>query len=262
MQKAWKEFILNLKEKRITSIAGSWVYFFLMALIPLTCLLFIAFKLLGLNIGERLAQSISLDFEQFGNDLIVTAGELTKGITIFFALSIIFSGSNLFSRMLSDGEFIYGIKRRQKNNLLTRLFSIGALAVLFLLFLGSAFVFTFHEHLINSLKFNNGLFFTFILVLFIIVVGYIVAILFNLFISPIKTSGQGIMLGSLLALGIVVLDTVGFILYMRYFKSISTPYGALSSLIIFLVWTYILMLGLLMGVNLNVCVMKLKKTDC
>lgn len=261
MQKTWKEFFLNFKEKRLTSIAGSWVYFFLMALIPLTCLLFIAFRVFGLNIGEKLAENLILEIEQFGSDLISTAGELSRGITIFFAISIIFSGSNLFAKMLSDGEFIYEKKRKQKNSLLKRLFSIGALAVLFLLFLASALVFTFHEYLINSLKFENGLLFTVIIVLLVILFGYLVSILFNLFISPIKVKVNSVLLGSLLSLGIVVLDTVGFIVYMRYFKSFSALYGALSSLIIFLVWTYILMLGLLMGINLNASLIKTRITE-
>jgi membrane protein len=46
--------------------------------------------------------------------------------------------------------------------------------------------------------------------------------------------------------------TVGFFIYINYFANFTEIYGAISAVVIFLMWLYIIMKGLISGMNLNV----------
>ena len=81
--------------------------------------------------------------------------------------------------------------------------------------------------------------------------GYGIIITLNTFICPKRVKITTHLLGSLISLCIMVLGTIGFIVYLRYFASYNLFYGSLASIIIFLLWAYILMLGLAIGVIIN-----------
>jgi membrane protein len=49
----------------------------------------------------------------------------------------------------------------------------------------------------------------------------------------------------------MVLGTIGFTVYLRFFSSYNAFYGSLATVIIFLLWAYILMLALAVGVIIN-----------
>ena len=55
------------------------------------------------------------------------------------------------------------------------------------------------------------------------------------------------MTGSLVSLFIMVFGTVGFIIYVRFFGTYNAFYGSLATVVVFLIWTYILMLGVCVG---------------
>ena len=55
------------------------------------------------------------------------------------------------------------------------------------------------------------------------------------------------MTGSLVSLFIMVFGTIGFIVYVRFFGTYNAFYGSLAAIVVFLIWTYILMLGICVG---------------
>ena len=46
-----KKFVKPFKDKRLTTVAGSWVFYFLLAVVPLTFLLVTAFGVFGVDIS-------------------------------------------------------------------------------------------------------------------------------------------------------------------------------------------------------------------
>ena len=54
-----------------------------------------------------------------------------------------------------------------------------------------------------------------------------------------------------MSLFIMVFGTIGFTIYLRYFSSYNVFYGSLAGIIIFLLWAYISMIGLVTGVVIN-----------
>ena len=65
-------------------------------------------------------------------------------------------------------------------------------------------------------------------------------------------------IGAMVSLGAIVLGTIGFALYLRFFNSYNAFYGSLAGIIVFLLWAYILMVGLVAGVIVNVMVKQKK----
>ena len=248
----WSFFDL-MNKKRITTVAGAWVYYFLTAVVPFVFLVVTAFGVFGVSLTRDFVSRLPIEFRSAGQKVIETAENSSKGATIFFVIAVVFSCTNLLNQMSKDGDFIYEIQSKAKRGIFRRLWAIVALAMLFMLFLGAAFIFAFGNKALFSANSNQVLQLILIILvfLFIICLGYVIIILLNMFISPIKQSILGLALGSLISLSIVVLGTIGFTLYLKFFASYNAFYGSLAGVIIFLIWVYICMLGLVVGVIIN-----------
>jgi membrane protein len=57
--------------------------------------------------------------------------------------------------------------------------------------------------------------------------------------------------GSLIGVGLWILATAGFRVYLNYFNSFSATYGSLGAVIILMLWFYITALALLIGAECN-----------
>lgn len=249
-----KSLLYFIQEKRWTTVAGAWVFFFLLSLVPFVFLLFTAFNVFGVNLAEKAITYLPEEFRLAGETLAETAQNVSRGITVFFAITVVMSGSTLLNQMSKDGEHIYGVKSRKRRGFMRRIWAIFALSVLYAVFLGSAFVFSFGQKLLGYLPFSSkwNYFITAGVFLFVIAVSYVIIILLNRFICPVKLKAGVLMTGSLVSLFIIVLGTIGFTVYLRFFNNYNAFYGSLATIIVFLLWTYIIMLGLSFGAVLNV----------
>ena len=250
-------------EKRLTTVAGAWVYYFLSSVIPLAFLIITAFSVFGVNFTGDVVSRLPEEFRLAGETIVQTAEKASNGVTAFFIISVIFSCTTLLNQMSKDGDFIYGEKSKHKRGVFRRLWAIGALAVLFVVFLGVALLFAF-GNLIFS-KYTSGgvlkLLLTILAFTFIISVSYSIILVLHNFISPIKLKFKEIALGGFFSLCIIVLGTIVLILYLKFFRPYNAFYGSLASIIVFLLWAYILMLGLVFGVIINMQVRKNHKNS-
>ncbi len=245
-------------EKRLTTVVGAWVYYFLSSVIPLAFLIITAFSVFGVSITGDIVSRLPEEFRLAGETIVQTAEKASKGVTIFFIITVIFSCTTLLNQMSKDGDFIYGEKSKHKRGVLRRLWAIGALAVLFFVFLGAALLFAF-GNLIFSRYTVGGLLKLLLIVLaffLVIVVSYFIILLLHNFISPIKLRFPEVALGGFISLCIVVLGTIGLTLYLKFFRPYNAFYGSLAAIIVFLLWAYILMLGLVIGVIVNMKIYK------
>ena len=77
--------ILNIfAEKRLTTVAGAWVFFFLTSVIPLAFLLVTAFGVFGVDLSLELVSRLPLEFRPAGEAIVSTAERASKGATIIF----------------------------------------------------------------------------------------------------------------------------------------------------------------------------------
>lgn len=245
-------------EKRLSTVAGAWVYYFLSAVIPLAFLIITAFGVFGVSVTSDIVSRLPDEFRLAGQTIVQTAEKASKGVTVFFIITVIISCTTLLNQMSKDGDFIYGEKPKHKRGVLRRLWALGALAILFFLFLGVALLFTFGSRLFS--KYTSGgiakLLFTVIAFTILIGVSYAIILLLHNFISPIKLRFNEVALGGFVSLCIVVLETIGLILYLKFFQPYNAFYGSLASIVVFLIWAYLLMLGLVIGVIVNMSVYK------
>lgn len=244
-----KSALKTVKETRITTVAGAWVYYFIMALVPLTFLLITAFSVFGIDIANEIINKLPEEFVEGAELILLTAQKVSKGITALFIFTVIFSSYALINQMTKDGEFIYGKKRHGKEGFFRILWVLFAVISLFLVFLIAGLFFAFGN---SVFSYFNGLslgknFLLILFFLFVILFCYIVIIILNKFISPVRLPTKITLLGSLVSLFITVIGTIGFTVYIRYVNSYNAFYGSLASVIIFMLWAYIIMIGLSVG---------------
>lgn len=259
-----KNFLHELMEKRLTTVAGAWVFYFLTSVIPLVFLIITAFGVFGVDITLDLVSRLPLEFRSAGEAIVSTAKIASKGTTVLFIFTAIFSCAGLLNQMSKDGDFLYGARSKVKRGVMRRIMAIFSLASFFIVFLSCAILVAFGNQFFNLDKLFNmpkGLLATVLTFFAVILISYFIIILLNKFISPIKLKFSQIAVGGFCSLVIVVLGTIGFALYLRFFNSYNAFYGSLAGIIVFLFWAYILMVGLVAGVIVNVKIYNLKIKD-
>jgi len=254
MLKARIKAVLRLiTEKRITTVAGAWVYYFLTSVIPIAFLLVTAFGVFGVSLSSELVSRLPEEFREAGETIAKTAENASKGVTVFFIITVVFSCTTLLNQMSKDGDFIYGMKSKTKRGIMRRLWALLSLASLFIAFLSLAFLFAFGRFVFDGAKQGGAvkLMITIMAFLLVISFGYVIIILLNRFISPVKLSFREMAIGALVSLAVVVLGTIYFTVYLRFFANYNAFYGSLAGIVVFLLWAYILMLGLVVGAIIN-----------
>lgn len=255
-------FFAVIREKRVTTVAGAWVYFFLSSLIPLLFLLVTAFGVFGVKIGSDLVSRLPEGLREGGTLLLNTANNAQQGVTVLFVFTVLFSSSALLAQMRKDGNCIYGVYSKSRRGVMNRAWAFMALTVLFAVFLFVALVVAFGEKLFVLLPSGRGK-----RVLIALSVGvvftalsYGVIILLNKYICPVKISKSTICLASLLSLGIIFLGTLGLGLYLNFFGLNNAFYGSLAGIVVFLLWSYITMTGLVVGTVFGYYLQNYQKT--
>lgn len=250
------KFKLALKlfnDKRLTTVTGAWVYYFISSVIPLAFLLITAFKLLGISIAGEFVARLPEEYKIAGETIATTAENASKSVTVFFVISVVFSCTALLNQMSKDGDFIFGETAKHKRGLFRRLWAVVALISLFAVFLGSALLFAFGEMVFGGVKITGSikLLLTIAVFCIIIVSSYSTIILLQRFISPIRLKLSCVATGAFCSLIIIVLGTIGLTVYLRFIKPYNAFYGSLTAILIFLLWAYIVMLGLVVGGIVN-----------
>ena len=238
----------RIGELRISTVAGAWVFYFLAALIPLLFLLITAFAVFGVDITADITYSLPAEFKDAGEAIINAAENASRGVTVFFIITVFVSGSALLSQMKKDGEYIYGVKSTS-GGLLKRVWAIVALGVLFTVFMCIALFFSFEKYIYATVFGGiHKIWITVTVFAVVVVACFFVNAMLNAFVSPVKLSFLQAAVGGAVSLSVIILGTIGFILYLRLFNPYNLFYGSLATVMVFLIWTYILMLGLVIGV--------------
>ncbi len=254
-----KTLFTALRRKRITTVAGAWVYYFLLSFVPLVFLIVAAFSLFGVDVSAEVVSRLPEEFRLAGETVSEAAEKVSGGITIFFIGTVVFSITSLLSQMSKDGDYIYGCKSVRKRGIFRRLWALIALMAFFVISLVGGIIIAFWNTIFLGVKNGAGL--TVLAFTVIIIIGYFIIILLNKFICPNKIKVRDTLLGGLVSLFIIVLGTIGFFIYIRFFANYNAFYGSLSAVIIFMLWAYIVMLGLSIGAVVNMLALKSARAE-
>ena len=129
------KFLKGVKKSGITTFAGAWVFSFIMALVPIFCLLTTAFNLFGVNLVYQLTAYLPNEFKLAGEAIAESASRISSTATIFVVLSVVFSCTTMLAQMSRDGDLIYGFSKKGKISKIERVWAVFALSVLFVFFI-------------------------------------------------------------------------------------------------------------------------------
>jgi membrane protein len=84
----------------------------------------------------------------------------------------------------------------------------------------------------------------------LLAVAFLLVLLLNVYICPYKARLKSFLPGTILTVLAWTVAIAGFSIYLKL-GNLSRLYGALSTLIVFLLWLYVLMICFIVGVILN-----------
>lgn len=242
-----KIILKTVEDSNLILISGSWAFFFLLSAVPLVLLTVMAFDFFGVDVSFLLSD-MPAELGEGLKMIVSVASDASKGATFILILTSLYSSSRLFSYMLKDGDLIYGAERRQ-NSLLRKAFAFLALFLVFLVFLVAGVAIILSKKLGFFLSFGaaDSLAEKISLNFLVILAAYAIIITLDMFICPLKNKFRAVLLGALVTLAIAVLGSIGFAAYLHYFASYTDLYGNLTAVVVFMLWVYIVMIGLTAG---------------
>lgn len=235
-----------LSAHRFTTIAGTLVFFLIMSLVPF---LFWVSLLFG---GADALLDRVLELELFGwaRDLVTflqtNAEGATAGASVFLIATTLWSSSAFFYHLRRSGEIVYEVRRRGKG-LKVRVAAIAftLAAMLGLTLAGGAMlaVTLLTRRLPLWLAIPADL-------AALLVIGFLAAWLLNVYACPYRGKCRALALGSFLTAFAWLIASAAFSVYFR-FSNPERLYGALSLVIVFLLWLYWLMICFTAGMVFN-----------
>lgn len=233
--------------KRYSTLAGTLVFFLIMSIVPLSFWLSLLVGRLPVDTEKILSLPV---FDSVKNVLLYIQGEAknaTSSASVILIFTTLYSSTTLFYQMRRSGEIIYDYRRQTKGlkirvGALILLIIVMAAVVLFLLlfalgsFLFSRFLSAEWELLADYLL--------------LALIAFFLVLLLNVYICPRKTPLKYFLPGTFLTVGLWVLAVVGFSLYLKI-GNMGRLYGALSAIIVFLLWLYVLTTCFIVGVIFN-----------
>ncbi len=248
MQKTLKKIKKTFKYytgRRFSTIAGTLVYFFLMSIAPF--ILWLTLLLGNVNFEQILPGSLFDSISPFISYLKSSAQSAASSAGIILLITSLYSSTNFFYHLRRSGEIVYG-SPRVKGGVKLRIIS-AILIVITVLALWLLVPVTIAARYI-LLTFMPEVLCDIISMIFLTVLAFAVAILLNIFACPYKIKPSQALTGSLLTTVLWVIFVFGFAVYVQ-FGSPGKLYGAIASVIVFLLWCYFMMCCFVIGMIKN-----------
>jgi len=236
-----------ISAKKYTTIAGTLVFFLIMSIVPLTFWLSLLFGKLPVGSDQILSLPVFETVKEMLLYIQSEAASATDGASVLLLVTTLYSVTNLFYQMRRTGEIVYDYRLRRQG-VKMRLY---ALALLFFVMIFSVFIVIFF----TFLSFLSAMLFSSVVekivdYLLLTVGAFALILLLNAYVCPYKVPLTTFLPGTAFTVGAWSVSLVGFAVYLR-FSSVTRLYGALSAIIVFLLWLYLLMIGFVVGVVLN-----------
>lgn len=236
-----------LNVKKYTTIAGTLVFFLIMSIVPFSFWLTLIIGKLPVNTEEILALAVFDSVKEVLSYVQREAQEATAGASLVLLFTTLYSATNLFYQMRRSGEIIYDYRQEKKGFRLR----LGALVLLIIVMAGAvAFLLIFA---LGSFLFSRVLSEPWEKIAdyaLLITVAFGLALLLNMYICPHKVSVRYFLSGTAITVGLWLLAGFGFSIYLKI-SNMGRLYGALSTIIVFLLWLYVLMICFVIGVIWN-----------
>jgi len=248
-----KQTVKYYTDKRFSTIAGTLVYFLLMSITPFMLWLTLVLGNIDVSrfLNHRLLEGASPILRYLKSSAESAADGAgvsgTGGISIIFLATSLYSSTNFFYHLRRSGEIIYEASDT-KSGLRLRLMSVGLIcaAIISIALVAAVSVIgtAFTEKFLPVWLSNS------ISLIFITALMFGTAVILNIFACPQKLKLANAAVGSLLTTALWLIIGAGFGVYLK-FASPEKLYGKIASLIVFLLWCYVMMCCFVVGMINN-----------
>ncbi len=223
------------------------MFFLIMSIVPLSFWLSLLIGRLPIQTEKVLSLPVFDSVKDILSYVQNEAANATTGASIILIFTTLYSSTNLFYQMRRSGELIYD-HHPEGHGLKIRLSALILLIVVMGMVIGFLLVYA-----LGSFLFSRLLSKTWERVadyLLLAGVAFLLVLLLNIYVCPFKMKAGAFLPGTMVTVGAWAVAIVGFSLYLKV-SNVRRLYGALSTIIVFLLWLYILMIGFIVGVILN-----------
>jgi len=239
--KAYKFF----SSKRYSTLAGTLVYFLLMSIAPFILWLTIIFG--NIQFESLLAIPIFNAISPFLTQIKSSAQGAVGGAGLIFLITTLYSSTNFFYHIRRSGEIIYN-SARTKGGIKLRIISLLLIVMALILtailtaigLWGTKFLSQFFARSISNA----------IVIIILSLFALAVCLVLNIFMCPYKIKYSEVISGSLLTTILWIALSIGFSIY-QIFATPEKLYGQIASLIVFLLWCYLMMNSFVIGAIYN-----------
>ncbi len=241
------ELYKSFSDKRFSTIAGTLVYFLLMSIAPFMLWLTLLLGNVNINVERFLSHELFVSVSPFLRHLKASAESAASGAGIVLLVTTLYSSTNFFYHLRRSGEIIYNSKR-VKGGLKLRLASLFLIFTTILLAALIAVLTLVCSWILEKLlpfQIAEAIIYT-----FATATAFAAALVLNLFACPFKLKAADAVPGSLLTTALWLICVIGFTVYLS-FANPEKLYGKIASLIIFLLWCYVMMSCFVVGVIYN-----------
>lgn len=249
--KKWYIFLKSrytiLSLKRYNTLAGTLVFFLIMSIVPLSFWLTLIIGRLPINTEQILQLPVFESVKNILGYVQKEAANAAASISVLLLVTTLYSSTNLFYQMRRSGEIIYDY-HRPKQGLRLRIAALVLMFIIMFMVVAFALLFAIGTFLFSRLLPSGwerladyGL---------LVLLAFALVLLLNMYICPYKAHVKYFLSGTLLTVALWAVAVVGFAVYLRI-SNMSKLYGALSAVIVFLLWLYLLMIGFVVGIIFN-----------
>lgn len=249
-----------LSLKKYSTLAGTLVFFLIMSIVPLTFWLTLFIGKLPVSVEQVFRLSVFSSVKKVFEYIRQEAESATTGVSVLLLFTSLYSATTLFYQMRRSGELIYDFQSQKKGIHLR----LGAVLLMFIVMFTVGFV-------LLLFAFGTLLFSRFLSPFWEMVADYALLItlslllvfLLNTYICPYRVPLKRFLPGTFLTVGAWSVAVVGFGVYLKI-SNMSRLYGALSAIIVFMLWLYVLMICFIVGVIINsekIIKERIKKTE-
>ena len=233
--------------KKYTTLAGALVFFLITSIVPFTFWVSLIIGKLPIDTEQIFRLSVFSSVRGMLEYIRAEASGATASASVVLVFTTLYSSTNLFYQMRKSGEIIYDYYRPKQGVKLR----LGALALMFIvMILIFAFVVVFALGTLLFSRFLSSLLQRIASYALLATLAFALALLLNAYICPYKAPLKRFIPGALMTLGAWAIAVTGFAIYLKI-SNMDKLYGALSTLIVFLLWLYALMICFIAGVIFN-----------
>ena len=235
----------HFADRRYSTIAGTLVYFLLMSIAP--TLLWLALIAGKIDVEGVVDHTLFEAVQPIIRQLNSAAQSAASGAGIILPATSLYSSTNFFYHLRRSGEIIFD-SEGSRGGIKLRLASAGMVFAAIVGFSVVAAVAVSGKPLLNYIM--PDVIIECIQLVLITLAGFFIAIFLNKFACPFPLSFMSAVPGALLTLVLWLILAAGFTVYML-FADPSRLYGAVAAVIVFLLWCYVMISSLVVGIIYN-----------